>query len=68
MINKKVKGEKSVEIIKIHDVKGTCVETEGHDYIRYGPDCWYERMGESDEPVYNCEKIEALYQEYLKEV
>lgn len=40
------------------------VETSEGDYRRYGPDTWYKRMGESDEPFFNCEEIEDAYQQY----
>jgi hypothetical protein len=40
-------------------------ESEFNEYIRYGQDCWYIRMGESEEPVYNSIELERLYQEYI---
>jgi len=39
-------------------------EDEYTTYIRYSEDCWYYQMGESQEPVYNCEEIEKLFKEY----
>jgi hypothetical protein len=44
------------------------VETDGDDlyqYTRYGADNWTVRMGESDEPVYRCEELEAAFQAFL---
>jgi hypothetical protein len=43
----------------------TTDEEEFNEYTRYGADAWYVTMGESDEPFYNCEEIEALYQKYI---
>lgn len=34
-------------------------------YNRYGANNWTVRMGESDEPLYNCDEIEKLYQEWI---
>jgi hypothetical protein len=33
-------------------------------YTRYSSDMWTVGMAESDEPVYNCEEIEKLFQEH----
>lgn len=41
------------------------VETEDASYTRYSEDCWFERMGESDEPVYDCTELEELFQDYI---
>lgn len=41
-------------------------EEHNNHYTRYDWDSYTVRMGESDEPLYNCEKIEKLYQEYIK--
>ena len=41
-------------------------DDELFSYTRYGADCWYVNMGESDEPVYDCKEIEAKFQEYIK--
>ncbi len=38
-------------------------EDEYFNYIRYGKDAWFNTMGESDEPVYDCEWLEELFQE-----
>jgi hypothetical protein len=39
--------------------KGRWIEIDGTSYVRFGPDDWYERMGESLEPVFECEMLEA---------
>lgn len=39
-------------------------ESEYNEYIRYGSGYWTVRIGESDEPVYNCADLERLYQKY----
>ena len=44
------------------------IETDDEDnymYNRYGANNWTVRMGESDEPLYNCDEIEKLYQEWI---
>ena len=53
-------------ITDISEIKSVLVETTESDYTRYSPDNWYVRMGESDEPVYNCDELEAEYQKYIK--
>lgn len=40
-------------------------EKEQNYYTRYSSDNWTVRMGESDEPLYDCEEIERLFQEWL---
>lgn len=58
-----------MRITEAHKIKGHHVETDETDYnqyTRYGPDCWFVTMGESDEPVYDCEEIEALFQAYIQ--
>ena len=58
--------------LKIESIKETkCFyvvtdEEEYYQYTRYGAYCWYVRMGESDEPVYDCDEIEKLFQEYQR--
>jgi len=42
-------------------------EDEYIEYTRYNRDCWFMSMGESTERLYDCEEIEKLYQDYLKE-
>lgn len=44
------------------------VETDEEDYYRYirhGADSWMVAMGESDEPVYKCEELEQMFQEWV---
>lgn len=36
-----------------------------NEYTRYSEDNWTVRIGESDEPLHNCEEIESLYQDWL---
>ena len=58
-----------MKILDVRESKSYNVETDEPElylYTRYGSDNWYVRMGESDEPVYDCEEIEALFQEYIK--
>jgi hypothetical protein len=54
-----------MEISKSKEAVCHFIEFKGDDsqYTRYGPDCWYIRMGESDEPVYDCEEHEKAFQE-----
>lgn len=33
-------------------------------FYRYGATCWYNQMGESDEPVYNDDLVASLEQAY----
>lgn len=35
-------------------------------YIRYSPDVWYVRMGDSEEPVLDDEKVKELETEFQK--
>lgn len=37
---------------------------ERNIFERYGADCWYERMGESTEPVYEAVLLEIAYQQF----
>jgi len=65
------KGGIEMKILDVWKIKGYNVETNGqvfYSYTRYSSDNWYVRMGESDEPVYDCEEIEALFQEYIKTI
>ena len=39
-------------------------EDEYFEYTRYSEDCWYQRMEESIEPLYNCKELEDKFQEY----
>ena len=56
----------SMKIVKIIHITSYLVETdekEFNEYTRYDSDCWFVRIGKSDEPVCNCEKLEKLFQE-----
>lgn len=36
-------------------------------YIRHGENSWTVAIGESDEPVYDCEELESLFQKWMLE-
>jgi len=42
----------------------TC--NDGHEYKRFGSESWFITYGSSDEEMYFCEGIEAVFQEYIK--
>ena len=57
---------KTMKIKSIRKIESFRVETDDdelYDYTRHSSDCWYVRMGESDEPVYDCEEMEELFQQ-----
>jgi len=54
-----------MKIIRTRKIKGYQVDTNENQYIRYGSDCWFITIGDSDEPLYNCKEIERLFQEYM---
>jgi hypothetical protein len=54
-----------MKILKTVELKAIFVETEDDTYYRYGPNSWMIQMGESQEPVYFCEELEAEYQGYI---
>jgi len=54
-----------MKILEVEQVTCFSVETEEEQYIRYGPYCWYVIIGESEEPVYDCEELERLFQEFV---
>ena len=57
-----------MKIESISEMRAYHIETDEDEYYcytRYGPDCWYVTMGESDEPFYDCEEIERLFQDKL---
>jgi len=56
-----------MKILNIKETKYTYIETDEDDYYRYGPNYWMIQIGESQEPVYFCEDLEAEYQNYIKE-
>jgi len=39
-------------------------ENELNKYTRHSSENWTVTMGESDEPVYDCEELEKLFQEW----
>jgi hypothetical protein len=53
-----------MRILATSPVTSTFVETDDGDYMRYGPDNWDKRYGDSWEPYYRCEELEKAYQEY----
>lgn len=44
----------------------TTDEEDYYEYTRYSSTNWTVRMGESDEPVHNCEEIEGMFQSELE--
>lgn len=59
-----------MKILKSEPMVGVQVitdEGECDTYTRYGPDVWFVAVGESMEPVYICEELEAEYQRHLLE-
>lgn len=42
-------------------------EKDYHRYIRHAANSWTVAMGESDEPVYDCEELEKMFQKWLSE-
>lgn len=51
-------------IKKIKPIHAILVETADGTYTRYSPQNWTERMGESDETVYDCTELEAAFQKF----
>lgn len=48
-------------VVQTKEMNYTLVTTsDGNLYERYSPDSWFERMGESTEPIYNHERIKEL--------
>jgi hypothetical protein len=67
MDNKKNKSERKTMThkVEITDFSGHYVTVDSVEYIRWGPDCWEQRMGESSEPIHLEEKLlelEAIFQ------
>ena len=55
------------KIISVTPMVSEFVETDGEpwgDYRRSSADSWEQRMGESWEPLYSCEELEAEYQRF----
>lgn len=44
----------------------TTDQKEFHTYTRFSSANWTQTMGESDEPVYDCQELEAAYQAFVK--
>ena len=55
-----------MKILEITECSSHMVETDEGEFERCSADNWMERMGESFEPVYNCEELEVLFQGYVK--
>ncbi len=59
-----------MRIAEIHDNLVYYIEIEHNDenrhYVRHNDTDWAVRMGESEEPVYDCVELEQLFQEYMK--
>ena len=56
-----------MEILEVTKVEIHFVETDNPDFplfTRYGPDDWTNRMGSSDEPVYETKPLELAFQEH----
>lgn len=54
-----------IEITEIHEFTAHRVETKDNTYTRYSSMCWTIVMGESEEPVYDCNELEEAYQKYI---
>ena len=56
-------------VTKIQNCISEIIEVDGGDneiYRRYSADNWEVLMGESWEPLYNCEEAEAAYQNFKR--
>lgn len=56
---------KEIERSEIYYV--TTDEKEYNEYIRYSAGSWMVRIGESEEPQYDCEELEAEFQRMMEE-
>lgn len=57
-----------MKIKEIRKAEVHFIETDEEDYYRYtrySATNWTVIMGESDEPVYDCEELEAMFQSAL---
>lgn len=54
-----------IEIEEIREFTAHRVETQDNTYTRYSSMCWTIVMGESEEPVYDCEELEKAYQNHI---
>lgn len=58
---------KIVEVVEVVSHTVTIVSDEGTvEYVRYGPECWSRYYGPSLEEVYDCEELETLYQQHVR--
>ena len=42
-------------------------ENELNRYTRHSSENWTVTMGESDEPIYDCEELEKVFQEWVSQ-
>jgi len=64
----KVMSEELRAVLNVTPIKSEIIEMSGEwptTYERSGPDSWMVQMGESWEPVYDAEDLEAAYQKHL---
>lgn len=54
-----------IKIEEIREFVSHTVETSENVYTRHSSQCWTIVMGESEEPVYDCEELEKAYQEFI---
>lgn len=54
-----------IEVSKAVIFYVTTDSDELYEYKRYSADNWTVIMGESDEPVYDCEDLEEMFQKWL---
>lgn len=54
-----------IKIEEIREFVSHTVETNENTYTRHSSQCWTIVMGESEEPVYDCNELEKVYQEYI---
>ena len=58
-----------MQIERVYPVSSHIVEVSGNEFSTYercSADNWQVLMGESWEPVFFCEELEAAYQAYIK--
>tara|TARA_B110000977_G_C10614254_1_gene313498 strand:+ start:25 stop:450 length:426 start_codon:yes stop_codon:yes gene_type:complete len=56
-----------MKITEVTEIQCSYIETNEeypNEYKRYSPYNWTVLLGESNEPVHNCEEIEELYQNF----
>lgn len=54
-----------IEIKEIREFTSHTVKTQDNIYTRHSSMCWTVVMGESEEPVYDCDELEEAYQKYI---